>query len=86
MKRGSPIRSGLVTLAMLLPGLAGFFGLFFYPMTVTLARSLRPEGQQVGWTLEHYIGFLSEPRARDVIVLTFVLSIAATVCSILFSV
>ncbi len=86
MKRGSPVRSGLVTLAMLSPGLAGFFGLFFYPMMVTLVRSLRPEGQQVGWTLEHYLSFLSEPRARDVIVLTFALSIAATACSILFSV
>jgi putative spermidine/putrescine transport system permease protein len=86
MKRGSPIRSGLTTFVMLLPGLAGFFGLFFYPMMVTLVRSLRPEGQQIGWTLQHYITFLSESRARDVIVLTFVLSVSATVCSILFSV
>lgn len=86
MKRGSRIRSSLVTLLMLSPGLAGFFGLFFYPMMVTIVRSLRPEGQQVGWTVEHYVTFLSEPRARGVIVLTFVLSISATVCSILFSV
>jgi len=86
MKRGSRARSVLVTLLMLLPGLAGFFGLFFYPMMVTVVRSLRPEAEQVGWTLEHYIKFLSEPRARDVIVLTFVLSISATLCSIVFSV
>ncbi|MDY7039886.1 MAG: ABC transporter permease subunit [Chloroflexota bacterium] len=86
MKRGSEARSVLTTLLMLSPGLAGFFGLFFYPMMVTVVRSLRPEGQQVGWTLEHYVTFLSEPRARDVIVLTFVLSIASTFCSILFSV
>ncbi|MCR4406913.1 MAG: ABC transporter permease subunit [Anaerolineae bacterium] len=86
MKRGSRFRSVLVTLAMLSPGLAGFFGLFFYPMLVTVVRSLRPEGQQVGWTFEHYITFLSEPRARDVIFLTFELSISATICSILFSV
>jgi putative spermidine/putrescine transport system permease protein len=86
VRRGSRLRSGLVTLVMLLPGLAGFFGLFFYPMTVTLMRSLRPEGQQVGLTLEHYVKFLSEARAREVIVLTFVLSISATICSILFSV
>jgi len=71
---------------MLSPGLAGFFGLFFYPMMVTVVRSLRPEGQQVGWTLEHFVTFLSEPRAQGVIVLTFVLSISATLCSILFSV
>ncbi|UCC76404.1 MAG: ABC transporter permease subunit [Anaerolineales bacterium] len=86
MKRGSRVRSGLVTLLMLLPGLAGFFGLFFYPMMVTLVRSLRPEGQQAGWTLGHYTTFLAEPRAQGVIVLTFVLSIAATICSIVFSV
>jgi ABC-type Fe3+ transport system permease subunit len=71
---------------MLLPGLAGFFGLFFYPMMVSLVRSLRPEGQALGWTMEHYVVFLSEPRARGVIVLTFVLSIASTACSILLSV
>ena len=76
----------IYTLLMLSPGLAGFFGLFFYPMMVTLVRSLRPEGQQVGWTLQHYVRFLSEPRIRGVIVLTFALSISATVCSILFSV
>jgi putative spermidine/putrescine transport system permease protein len=86
MKRGSKVRSTLVTLLMLLPGLAVFFGLFFYPMMVTVVRSLRPEGEVVGWTLEHYIKFLGESRARDVILLTFVLSIAATLCSILFSV
>jgi len=86
MKHRSRLRSGLVTLLLMLPGLAGFFGLFFYPMMVALVRSLRPEGQQVGWTLEHYIRFLSIPRAQGVIVLTFVLSISATVCSILLSV
>jgi ABC-type Fe3+ transport system permease subunit len=85
MKRGSRARSTLVTLLMLLPGLAGFFGLFFYPMMITVVRSLRPEGEKVGWTVEHYVQFLGEPRARGVIVLTFVLSISATLCSILFS-
>ena len=86
MKRGSKVRSTLVTLLMLLPGLAGFFGLFFYPIMVTVVRSLRPEAELVGWTLEHYIQFLGEPRARGVIILTFVLSISATLCSILLSV
>jgi putative spermidine/putrescine transport system permease protein len=86
MNRSSKLRSPLVTLLMLAPGLAAFFGLFFYPMMVTVVRSLRPEGQQTGWTLEHYITFMSEPRARNVIVLTFVLSIGATLCSILFSI
>jgi putative spermidine/putrescine transport system permease protein len=86
MRQSSKTRSILVTLLMLSPGLLGFFGLFFYPMMVTLVRSLRPEGQQVGWTLEHYAQFLSEPRARDVIILTFVLSIGATLCSILLSI
>jgi len=85
LRRGSKLRSTLVTLLMLLPGLAGFFGLFFYPMLVTVVRSLRPEGERIGWTVEHYVRFLGEPRARSVIGLTFVLSISATLCSILFS-
>jgi len=86
MKRGSKTRAALVTLLMLLPGLACFLGLFFYPMMVTVVRSLRPEGAHTGWTLGHYTTFISEPRARDVIFLTFVLSISATLCSIVFSV
>jgi putative spermidine/putrescine transport system permease protein len=93
LKRGSKARPVLVTLLMLLPGWAIFFGLFFYPMMITVVRSLRPEGpalsgvegEQVGWTLENYVKFLSEPRARGVIVLTFVLSVASTLCSIVFS-
>jgi putative spermidine/putrescine transport system permease protein len=86
MQHGSRLRSIWITLLMLSPGLLGFFGLFFYPMLVTLVRSLRPEGQQVGWTLQHYVTFLMEARARDVIVLTFVLSIGATLGSILLSI
>jgi putative spermidine/putrescine transport system permease protein len=86
MQQGSRLRSTWITLLMLSPGLLGFFGLFFYPMLVTLVRSLRPEGQQVGWTLEHYVTFMMEARARDVIVLTFVLSIGATLGSILLSI
>lgn len=85
MKRGTRQRTLLITLLMLLPGLAAFFGLFFYPMMVAVVRSLRPEGEQAGWTLEHYARFLAEPSAREVIILTFVLAIGATLCSILFS-
>lgn len=86
MIRGARRRSILITLLMLLPGFAAFFGLFFYPMMITLVRSLRPEGEQTGWTLQHYISFLADPGARSVIVLTFVLAIGATLCSILFSI
>ncbi len=86
LKRGSRVRFTLVTLLLLSPGLLAFFLLFFYPMMVTLTRSLRPEGEQIGWTLEHYVSFLAEPRAREVILLTFVLSIGATLCSILLSI
>ena len=86
MRHGSRLRSRLVTLLMLMPGLVAFFGLFFYPMMVAVVRSLRPEGQQIGWTLGHYVTFLSEPRARGVIGLTFLLAVSATLCSILFSV
>jgi len=79
-------RQNLITLLMLAPGLAGFFGLFFYPMLVTVALSLRPEGQSSGWTIENYVNFLNDPHGRDVILLTFTIAISATALSILFSI
>jgi putative spermidine/putrescine transport system permease protein len=79
-------RRGVLTLLMLSPGFAGFLGLFFYPMLVTVVRSLRPEGQDVGWTLAHYIEFLGKPGTRQVIVLTFMLAITSTLLSMVLSV
>lgn len=79
-------RQHLITFLLLSPGLAGFFGLFFYPMLVTLMRSLRPEGQTSGWTLGNYALFLSDPDFRRVILLTFFLAVASTILSILLSV
>jgi ABC-type Fe3+ transport system permease subunit len=78
--------SRLTTLFLLLPALAGFFGLFFYPMLLTLILSFRPEGQTVGWTLENYARFLSDPDGRWVILLTFILALGATTLSVLLSV
>lgn len=78
--------SGLVTILLLLPGLCTFFGLFFYPFLITLILSLRPEGQKTGWTIEHYLAFLSDPHSREVVALTFVLAIGATFFSIVLSV
>lgn len=78
-------RQSVLTLFMLSPGLAGFLGLFFYPMLVTVVRSLRPEGQDVGWTLANYIEFLSKPSSRETIVLTFLLAISSTFLSIVLS-
>jgi len=79
-------RVNLTTLVLLLPGFAAFFGLFFYPMLVTVMQSLRPEEQSTGWTLENYVNFLTQPGARQVIILTFVLAIPTTFLSILLSV
>jgi ABC-type Fe3+ transport system permease subunit len=79
-------RSLFITLLLLLPAIVNFFGLFFYPFMITFLMSLRPEGQPTGWTLEHYINFLTDPHGHDVIILTFVLSIGATLLSILLSV
>lgn len=79
-------RQNVLTLLMLSPGLAGFLGLFFYPMLVTVIQSLRPEGQNTGWTFENYVNFLTQPSARQVILLTFFLAIAATFLSIVLSV
>lgn len=76
----------MVTLFLLLPALAGFFGLFFYPMLLTLVLSFRPEGQTAGWTLQNYTAFLSDPDGRWVILLTFILALGATVLSVLLSV
>jgi ABC-type Fe3+ transport system permease subunit len=78
--------SAMVTLFLLLPALAGFFGLFFYPMLLTLVLSFRPEGQTAGWTLQNYTAFLSDPDGRWVILLTFILALGATILSVLLSV
>ena len=78
--------TGLITFLLLLPALAGFFGLFFYPMLLTVILSFRPEGQTVGWTLENYTMFLSDPDGRWVIYLTFILALGCTAFSVLLSV
>ena len=79
-------RQNTITFLLLLPGLAGFFGLFFYPMLVTLARSFHPEGQTQGWTLENYAVLVRDSDFAQVILLTFFLSIASTLLSIALSV
>lgn len=78
--------SKLITLFLLLPALAGFFGLFFYPMLLTLILSFRPEQQTVGWTLENYTRFLSDPDGHWVMLLTFILALGSTALSVLLSV
>jgi ABC-type Fe3+ transport system permease subunit len=55
-------------------------------MFVTVLRSLRPEGETVGWTLEHYVNFLSKTAFRKSVGLTFLLAISATLLSIVLSV
>lgn len=82
---GNRWREGLLTLLLLSPGLAGFFGLFFYPMLLTVILSFRPEGQETGWTLTHYARFLGDPAFRDVLGLTFSLAVGATLSSVLLS-
>ena len=79
-------RYALISLLMLSPGLASFFGLFFYPVLVTVVRSFRPEGESIGWTLQNYGEFLGQASARQVILLTFLLAISCTLLSILLSV
>lgn len=75
-----------ITFFLLLPALLCFFGLFFYPMLLTIVLSFRPEGHEVGWTLENYTRFLSDPDGRWVILLTFILSLASTALSVVLSV
>ncbi|MBP1779517.1 MAG: binding-protein-dependent transport system inner rane Component:tumor necrosis factor [candidate division NC10 bacterium] len=75
-----------ITFFLLLPALLCFFGLFFYPMLLTVVLSFRPEGHEVGWTLENYTRFLSDPDGRWVILLTFILSLASTALSVVLSV
>jgi putative spermidine/putrescine transport system permease protein len=75
-----------ITFFLLLPALLCFFGLFFYPMLLTVILSFRPEGQEVGWTLQNYTAFLSDPDSRWVILLTFILATGSTALSVLLSV
>jgi ABC-type Fe3+ transport system permease subunit len=74
-----------ITFFLLLPSLLCFFGLFFYPMLLTIVLSFRPEGQEVGWTLENYLAFLRDPDGRWVVLLTFVLALGSTALSVLIS-
>jgi ABC-type Fe3+ transport system permease subunit len=74
------------TCLLLLPAILCFFGLFFYPMLLTVVLSFRPEGQEVGWTLANYTKFLTNPDGRWVILLTFILAVGSTVLSVLLSV
>jgi len=78
--------SKLITLFLLLPAIASFFGLFFYPMLLTAILSFRPEQQTVGWTLENYTSFLSDPDGHWVMLLTFILALGSTALSVLLSV
>ncbi|MBI4536938.1 MAG: sugar ABC transporter permease [candidate division NC10 bacterium] len=75
-----------ITGLLLLPAILCFFGLFFYPMLLTIVLSFRPEGQAVGWTLENYTRFLASPDGRWVILLTFILAVGSTALSVLLSV
>lgn len=79
-------RQSIITFLLLLPGLAGFLGLFFYPMLVTLTRSFRPEGEPQGWTLENYAVLVRNADFARVILLTFFLAISSTLLSIALSV
>jgi putative spermidine/putrescine transport system permease protein len=81
-----PLAGGLTTVLLLLPALAAFFGLFFYPMGLTVLLSLRPEGTETGWTLESYRAFLGDPDSRGTILLTLGLALGATAASVCLSV
>ena len=82
MRNASARAEAIVTGALLLPASAAFIGLFCYPMLLTLILSLRPEGADAGWTVSHYVGFLSDSDGRAVVLLTFGLALAATVLSV----
>lgn len=86
MLRSQSLTPALVTGTLLLPAAAAFIGLFCYPMFLTLVLSLRPEGTDAGWTLSHYVAFLTDPDGRAVVLLTFGLALAATVLSVILSV
>ena len=86
MLRSQSLTPAVVTGALLLPAAAAFIGLFCYPMFLTFILSLRPEGTDAGWTLSHYVAFLSDPDGRAVVLLTFGLALAATVLSVMLSV
>jgi putative spermidine/putrescine transport system permease protein len=74
-----------LTLVLLLPGLLGFGGLFLYPILVTIATSLHPINSNA-WTLDNYATFLGSAKGWGVMGLTFVLSVSATVFSVVISV
>jgi putative spermidine/putrescine transport system permease protein len=78
-------RESVLTLMLLLPGLLGFGGLFLYPILVTIATSLHPMNSDA-WTLDNYVMFLGSAKGWGVIGMTFVLSVSATMFSVVISV
>ena len=78
-------RESVLTLMLLLPGLLGFGGLFLYPILVTIATSLHPMNS-AAWTLDNYAMFLGSAKGWGVIGMTFVLSVSATMFSVVISV
>lgn len=81
-----PQRDKLITLLLLLPGLGAIGVLFCYPLYLTLDLSFRPEGQETGFTLEHYRAFLGSPAGWRVLGLTVELAVGTTALSVLLSV
>jgi len=74
------------TLCLLAPAFLAFFGLFCYPLALTVVLSFRPEGESAGWTVQHYGAFLGDPAGQETVLLTFGLAIGATAASVLLSV
>lgn len=74
------------TLLLLAPAFLAFFGLFCYPLALTVVLSVRPEGESAGWTVQNYAAFLGDPAGQETVLLTFGLAIGATAASVLLSV
>ncbi len=78
-------RQALTGVLLVLP-LASFLGAaFYFPVWYTLVESFRLS-QGPGWTLAHYAAVLTSRDGLGVLALTLVLSLLATVFSILLSV
>jgi ABC-type spermidine/putrescine transport system permease subunit I len=78
-------KTRLGTFLFLIPGLLSFFGLFFYPVLITIKTSFSPDRGSPGFTLNNYVDFLTNREGVYAIGFTVFIAISATLLAILLT-
>ncbi len=85
LRRSGRARRDVAGWFLVLPLLAFLLVVFFYPMSTTVVRSLKPS-HGAGLSLSQYVRLFDSASERGVMGLTFLLSVSSTVLSVALSV